>query len=50
MRTPRPAKESKSVKIPADLYYQVKEKANREGRLIIYVIAKAIENYLKANK
>ena len=35
-----------SVKIPADLYFKVRDKAREEGRLIIILIQKALESYL----
>ncbi len=36
-----------SVKIPADLYFRVRDKATEEGRLIIALIRKALEKYLE---
>ena len=36
-----------SVKIPAELYFKVRDKAKEESRLIIALIEKALEKYLE---
>lgn len=50
MRTVRPAKKSKSIKLPIELYKQVRAIALREGKVIIYIVSEAVKEYLEKRK
>ena len=42
--------EGKSVKIPSESYKRLKALAEKEGRFITHLLAKAIRNFLIAKK
>jgi len=47
MRTVRPAIITKSVKVPANVYFQIREIALSESKLILNIMQEALEDYVK---
>ena len=47
MRTVKPAIITKSVKAPANLYFQIREIAIIEDKLILNIMAEALGDYIK---
>ena len=47
MRTVKPKILAKPVKVPANLYFQIREIAILEDKLILNIMAEALGDYLK---